>query len=295
MATKFNAAFWKWFGKSKVVDAKGRPLVVYHGTWTHFHKFDVDFTDDGGFHFGTRAAAQKRLDDDRDAESPAGIIIPAYLSIPNPKRLGKDPFDADEWWEVIQAAKESGHDGIVYPNSVEGGESWVAFHPSQIKLAKGNDGTWDADDPDIRSNPAGLRFRTKSTDGGVGMETIAVNGAGHEIGEAQWWYNERHKMLKIEYLCVRRKYRTPENSIAMFREIGRIAKRMGARYVAGEVTWKGAMAAGIFALGAPEYVSDDINEYPWREAYKMLPDTSPEHGDCGSIEDVSGFFVRTRV
>lgn len=25
-------AFWKWFGDSKVVDAEGRPLVVYHGT-----------------------------------------------------------------------------------------------------------------------------------------------------------------------------------------------------------------------------------------------------------------------
>lgn len=33
--------FKKWFGKSKVVDEKGNPLVVYHGTthsWTIYDK-----------------------------------------------------------------------------------------------------------------------------------------------------------------------------------------------------------------------------------------------------------------
>ena len=28
----FSPAFWKWFGASRVVDAHGQPLVVYHGT-----------------------------------------------------------------------------------------------------------------------------------------------------------------------------------------------------------------------------------------------------------------------
>lgn len=28
--------FWKWFGDSKVVDADGKPLVVYHGTASDF-------------------------------------------------------------------------------------------------------------------------------------------------------------------------------------------------------------------------------------------------------------------
>jgi hypothetical protein len=34
--------FWKWFGDSKVVDKKGRPLVVYHGTNIEFDKFDIN-------------------------------------------------------------------------------------------------------------------------------------------------------------------------------------------------------------------------------------------------------------
>lgn len=33
-------AFWAWFGDSKVVDAEGRPLVVYHGTLDNIDQFD---------------------------------------------------------------------------------------------------------------------------------------------------------------------------------------------------------------------------------------------------------------
>ena len=32
--------FWNWFGKSKIVDTKGQPLVVYHGTISNFSSFD---------------------------------------------------------------------------------------------------------------------------------------------------------------------------------------------------------------------------------------------------------------
>lgn len=39
---KFNAAFKKWFGDSKVIDTKGNPLVVYHGTTHDFSTFDQD-------------------------------------------------------------------------------------------------------------------------------------------------------------------------------------------------------------------------------------------------------------
>ena len=36
-------AFKKWFGKSKVVDAEGKPLVVYHGTASDFDSFSSEF------------------------------------------------------------------------------------------------------------------------------------------------------------------------------------------------------------------------------------------------------------
>ena len=35
-----NPAFRRWFGDSKVVDERGEPLVVYHGTAADFDTFD---------------------------------------------------------------------------------------------------------------------------------------------------------------------------------------------------------------------------------------------------------------
>lgn len=34
--------FWRWFGDSKVVDAEGRPVVVYHGTSKEFDTFNTE-------------------------------------------------------------------------------------------------------------------------------------------------------------------------------------------------------------------------------------------------------------
>lgn len=53
-----TAAFKRWFGDSKVVDAEGKPLVVYHGTDSVFTKFSR--TGDIGYHFGTEIAARDR-------------------------------------------------------------------------------------------------------------------------------------------------------------------------------------------------------------------------------------------
>ncbi|CAB4155935.1 hypothetical protein UFOVP1301_48 [uncultured Caudovirales phage] len=44
---------------------------------------------------------------------------------------------------------ENGYDGVKYKNEVEGGNSWIAFHPNQIKSAVGNRGTFDPNEPDI--------------------------------------------------------------------------------------------------------------------------------------------------
>lgn len=63
--TKFKN-FEAWFGDSKVIDAFGRPLIVWHGTpnidrW-HNREFKYNPVDIG-FHFGSRTAASLRLQD----------------------------------------------------------------------------------------------------------------------------------------------------------------------------------------------------------------------------------------
>lgn len=45
--------------------------------------------------------------------------------------------------------RKNGHDGIKYKNDVEGGQSWIAFHPTQIKSAIANKGTFSPVDPHI--------------------------------------------------------------------------------------------------------------------------------------------------
>ena len=52
-------AFKDWFGDSKVVDADGKPLVVYHWTDNDFSVFDMNLSGEGA-HFGTKKASTDR-------------------------------------------------------------------------------------------------------------------------------------------------------------------------------------------------------------------------------------------
>jgi hypothetical protein len=186
-------AFKTWFGDSKVLDADGDPLVVYHGTGFDFEVFRHG---DVGFHFGPAQAANHRVDDEKrgdgkKTESPR--LMPVYLAIKNPLRL----LDAGDWdseervanmlsdaivngmvdedayavaaeQEVdatgvqafTQVFERMGYDGIVYENVAEGGgDSWIAFHPSQIKSAIGNVGDFDGSQESIlRSEAAAAAF-----------------------------------------------------------------------------------------------------------------------------------------
>ena len=163
--------FKNWFGNSKVVDADGKPLVMYHGT----QKTGFDIFHEGS-HFGTKEQVNALLYDKgrvrkqllsrpgesgefyrRNIESGQsrefGVddsIYPVYLSIKNPKRV-IDAGDTTGWMQEIKRAKAEGHDGLVYANNVEAvGDSYVAFKPEQIKSALGNKGTFDPSNPDIR-------------------------------------------------------------------------------------------------------------------------------------------------
>lgn len=175
--------FKRWFQGSKVVDRKGNPLVLYHGTDADFTCFE---TGDVGFHFGPISAAHSRLehtrdDRSRDSERPDGAehLMPVYLSIRNPLRM-PDAGDwnipdivanyvsdiiaeDDEFERAYVAAADAiggddfraifehmGYDGIVYANVAEGGgDSFIAFRPGQVKSAIGNSGLYDRENPDI--------------------------------------------------------------------------------------------------------------------------------------------------
>ena len=99
--------FKKWFGKlenlfgrSKVVDESGEPLLVAHGTTKKFNEFDISKTSnatfDVGYHFGGKETAQSRLKDLDHPTHPLHDwygepqIKEVYLDIKTPLRLGEN-------------------------------------------------------------------------------------------------------------------------------------------------------------------------------------------------------------
>lgn len=95
--------FWRWFGDSKVVDAEGRPLVVYHGTAKDFTEFDLSRTGESTGNTGFYGAGAYFSQDGEDAggyalwarrsEDDAANVISVYLALQNPLYLHINPKD----------------------------------------------------------------------------------------------------------------------------------------------------------------------------------------------------------
>lgn len=141
-----SKAFERWFGDSKVVDAEGKPLVVYHGTDQSFDAFEAD-----GLHFFT--------DNRLGADTYGPNVIEAYVSLKNPMVISagganwSDFASAQE--RAIVKALNSGHDGLIIRNirddligEGEPSTSYVAFEPNQIK-STANRGTFDPNSANI--------------------------------------------------------------------------------------------------------------------------------------------------
>jgi hypothetical protein len=142
-------AFKAWFGDSKVVDADGKPLVVYHGTAADFEAFDLVFSKDGvqgkGFYFTTRKplAEDYAYGANRDQE---GRLIEAYVSLKNPviKRPGV-PLSSEEIAAIRSDFAEGGYDGFIEYLPSGGINTVIATGSTQIKSVN-NRGTFDPND-----------------------------------------------------------------------------------------------------------------------------------------------------
>jgi hypothetical protein len=171
--TTDSEAFRRWFGDSKVVDAEGKPLVVYHGTTMSVNPSERE--DGHGIWFAADpstasiyATARGEFAAER-GEQPEPQVQPAYLSMQNPMIVDARGARYDEIeigntnWEtdtLLIEARERGHDGLIVRNVrdlagvVEDDEAvdivYAVFRPEQIKSAIGNRGTFDPADPDVR-------------------------------------------------------------------------------------------------------------------------------------------------
>jgi len=165
---KKDKNFKKWFKGSKVVDDKGKPIVVYHGTNTTFDEFKKDFIgrnfDDYsiGFSFSSDAkTAEKYAKNFGEQTKDAQNIMPVYLDIKNPlimrgehATMTTDLNRRQIKREIVASRKtDTPYDGIITIGE-DGEKHYMVFEPTQIKSIN-NKGTFDATNPNILHANAG--------------------------------------------------------------------------------------------------------------------------------------------
>jgi len=179
--------FKKWFGNSKIVDADGKPLVVYHGTGADIEKFEKRNTGAGsrespiGYWFTENPTAASSFADFA-ARGAGANVVPVYISMQNPLyvksydeikdiiddvtkfsrpnytmagrniRMIQDKIDYDL---AVKKLKKKGYDGIVLENTLVDSpdgktriNQYVVFDKPQAKSIN-NRGTWNKNKDNI--------------------------------------------------------------------------------------------------------------------------------------------------
>lgn len=161
-------SFWKWFGDSKVVDADGRPLVVYHGTTADFDTFQEN-TRGVLFVSPSREWVSKFYTDESGATVSGANTMPVYVRAENPfdfenkkhvgalatsaslGRLAVDQIKSGSWSRLEDrttlATIKKRFDGLYVME--DGNKNLAVFSPTQIKSAIGNSGEFDPANPNI--------------------------------------------------------------------------------------------------------------------------------------------------
>lgn len=171
--------FKQWFGDSEIVDKKGEPLVVYHGTHGNFTTFEPGRAGAMYFSPNKEHAASgygpnlmpaflkvNKLADLTDAKSPAYKLAVKTFNerggwganedaMEDRKTSNFDP-ERDHSWELFDnpdtaiedVLRAKGYDGFKL-DEYDGEVSYAVFDPTQIKSADHNQGSFDATNPDI--------------------------------------------------------------------------------------------------------------------------------------------------
>ena len=156
-------AFKRWFGKSKVVDADGKPLVVYHGSTNAIR----DVIDAPYFYMTESIAEARAYSGDQISPAtgerrgprkppPTAVVGEFYVKIENPfisdRHYRYFVREADYMRDQVAEWIAEGYDGVIMPWEGEFGgvRNFIVFDSSQVKSATGNNGNFDPANPDIR-------------------------------------------------------------------------------------------------------------------------------------------------
>lgn len=186
-----TAAFKRWFGDSKVVEANGSPRVVFHGApdvrGIFAEGFQARMRGSVFFAAADYDVANSYADASRafDYQNAEDQVIPLFLSIKNPMLVDAKGQHWRETERHVEEAQAAGHDGIIIKNSVDfynnprgRGKTttvYAWFEPTQAKSAvegqlrsrvdrelidgaTGNNGEFDPANPDIRYSVKPSKF-----------------------------------------------------------------------------------------------------------------------------------------
>jgi len=195
-------AFRRWFGSSKVVDAQGKPLVVYHGTTgerTEFEPYWKQLERDataaelrsGSIAEMYRIAKSEPemhffAEERNTAEGYGPDVVEAYLKID--KIVGSPTMDRDE---AIALMLEKDADGAVFRDTTSsgryGGVAYVVRKPTQIKSATGNNGDFNPGSSDIRFSRAGTAKTTAQRQVTQAVRNTVADMLGNAGAKVSWW------------------------------------------------------------------------------------------------------------
>lgn len=203
-------SFKKWFGDwegdaanaSKIVDANGEPLVVYHGSKKKFTIFDRDKQNNGWLARGFYFTPDKQL-----AKDFGRSVTAAFLDVKKPFNV-KGVAPSDFYTEVLKRYNINNADApsdltpILEQNGVDGvfmkhwdiGEIYTAINPNKIKSATGNSGAFSTDDNNIY-------YQNMSVEDAVDRNLIAI----HELKPESLLHADRMGGLAVPSLGVVKK------------------------------------------------------------------------------------------
>lgn len=156
--------FAAWFGVSKVVDAQGHPMRVFHGTGA-----DTGASINAGTYFSDRpdVAGIYAKAPTRQADGAGPNLTPVYLSLQNPyvfdaqainDNLSHHVMGKRSRLDVVFAElSRQGYDGLIIKNYDDLGgmqDQYVIFSPSQAKSAIGNSGFFDRESDSLDDSHA---------------------------------------------------------------------------------------------------------------------------------------------
>jgi hypothetical protein len=165
-----SKAFKNWFGESKVVDAAGKPITVFHGTKDNIESFmkgqpnkkDAGWLGDG-FYFTDNPELASTYAEYLKQGPEGANVMPVYLSLKNPYEatikdkeflmMADRRGDKQALKDFTDKLIKDGHDGVVLDYKKQMGvtdpvKEYVVFKPEQIKSVF-NKGEFDPNNPNL--------------------------------------------------------------------------------------------------------------------------------------------------